>query len=200
MIITNKSELRNQVPYTDFKPSEVEVIAASLFTELADRGLGLSANQIGVNKRICVINVKEPIVLVNPRITERSEEQVVYREACLSLPKTMKNPIKTIRNESVTVETDNHGTLDFSPDISSDEWTPQNFWNDLGLLESVVVQHEIDHLNGIIIQDRCLNKPVVGNKYNRNQKYMFMSPDGDIEYVKFKHGQNLLDQGWIIQE
>ena len=33
-------------------------------------GIGLAANQIGINKRVCVINVKEPIVLINPTITE----------------------------------------------------------------------------------------------------------------------------------
>ena len=48
-----------------------------------EKGFGLSANQIGVDKRMCVINIKEPMVLVNPKIVKRSEDgfnilKVVY--------------------------------------------------------------------------------------------------------------------------
>ena len=76
-------------------------------------GFGLSANQIGVDKRVCVIKVKEPLVLVNPRITNRNEDAVVYIESCLSLPKTMTKPRYTVRSQSITVETDNLGTIEF---------------------------------------------------------------------------------------
>ena len=51
-----------------------------------EKGIGLAANQIGINKRVCVINVKEPLVLINPRIVEHSEEQFMFAEGCLSFP------------------------------------------------------------------------------------------------------------------
>ena len=51
----------------------------ALFTALEkEKGFGLSANQIGVDKRMCVINIKEPMVLVNPKIVKRSEEGSIY--------------------------------------------------------------------------------------------------------------------------
>ena len=60
---------------------EGEEIAAKLLKELTnskESGIGLAANQIGINKRVCVINVKEPLVLINPKIVKKSKEQFVF--------------------------------------------------------------------------------------------------------------------------
>ena len=87
MIITEKKQL--QLMCEEVKTiKEGEEIGAQLLKELSEseNGIGLAANQIGINKRICVINVKEPIVLINPRIVEKSEEQFVFAEGCLSFP------------------------------------------------------------------------------------------------------------------
>ena len=87
MIITEETKLR--LMCEEVKTiKEGEEIGTQLLTELtkSENGIGLAANQIGINKRVCVINVKEPIVLVNPRIVEHSEEQFVFAEGCLSFP------------------------------------------------------------------------------------------------------------------
>ena len=87
MIIKDKLSLKQPCePCTSVE--EGEEIAVKLFEELknAKSGIGLAANQIGINKRVCVVNVKEPIVLVNPVIVEHSEEQFVFPEGCLSFP------------------------------------------------------------------------------------------------------------------
>ena len=55
---------------------------------------------------------KEPLVLINPRVTEVSQDTVVY-EQCLSIPKSMRKPVKTV-NKSFTLECDNLGTVIFS--------------------------------------------------------------------------------------
>ena len=113
-IVQNVSELKKPVTDLPKNKDEQDVIAAALFTSLKkEKGFGLSANQIGIDKRVCVINIKDPLVLVNPRITNRSEDGVVYIESCLSLPKTMKKAVKTIRSQNITVETDNLGTIEF---------------------------------------------------------------------------------------
>ena len=183
--------------------SEEEVISAALFTALEkEKGFGLSANQIGVDKRMCVINIKEPMVLINPKITKRSEEAVQYIESCLSLPKTMRKPKNTVRSVSVTVETDNLGTVEFGPDEKDKIGTEgHNYFGDEGLLECVVAQHEIDHLDGILITDsiRAYNiQRVSEKKYGRNDKVMVKSPDGETDFMKYKKAVPLLEKGYQI--
>ena len=72
MIVKDKSKLTTRCEPTNIK--EGEEIAVRLLHELrqSENGIGLAANQIGINKRVCVINVKNPLVLINPEIIERS--------------------------------------------------------------------------------------------------------------------------------
>ena len=202
-IVTDAIKLQKVVTDLPKNKSEEEVISAALFTALEkEKGFGLSANQIGVDKRICVINIKEPMVLVNPKIVKRSEDAVQYIESCLSLPKTMRKPKNTVRSISITVETDNLGTVEFGPDekdkIGSEG---HNYFADEGLLECVVAQHEIDHLDGILITDqiRAYNiQRVSEKKYGRNEKVMVKSPEGDTDFMKYKKAVPLLEKGYEI--
>lgn len=202
-IVTDKIKLSKVVTDLPKNKTEEDVISAALFTALEkEKGFGLSANQIGVDKRMCVINIKEPMVLVNPKIVKRSEEAVQYIESCLSLPKTMRKPKNTVRSISITVETDNLGTVEFGPDEKDKIGTDgHNYFADEGLLECVVAQHEIDHLDGILITDsvRAYNiQRVSEKKYGRNDKVMIKSPDGETDFVKYKKALPLLDKGYQI--
>ena len=202
-IVTDTIKLKKVVTDLPKNKSEEEVISAALFTALEkEKGFGLSANQIGVDKRMCVINIKEPMVLINPKITKRSEEAVQYIESCLSLPKTMRTPKNTVRSVSVTVETDNLGTVEFGPDEKDKIGTEgHNYFGDEGLLECVVAQHEIDHLDGILITDsiRAYNiQRVSEKKYGRNDKVMVKSPDGETDFMKYKKAVPLLEKGYQI--
>ena len=202
-IVTDTIKLKKVVTDLPKNKSEEEVISAALFTALEkEKGFGLSANQIGVDKRMCVINIKEPMVLVNPKIVKRSEEAVQYIESCLSLPKTMRKPKNTVRSVSVTVETDNLGTIEFGADEPKKIGTEgHNYFGDEGLLECVVAQHEIDHLDGILIIDqvRAYNiQRVSEKKYGRNEKVMVKSPEGDTDFMKYKKAVPLLEKGYEI--
>lgn len=202
-IVTDKIKLSKVVTDLPKNKTEEDVISAALFTALEkEKGFGLSANQIGVDKRMCVINIKEPMVLVNPKIVKRSEEAVQYIESCLSLPKTMRKPKNTVRSISITVETDNLGTVEFGPDEKDKIGTEgHNYFADEGLLECVVAQHEIDHLDGILITDsvRAYNiQRVSEKKYGRNDKVMIKSPDGETDFVKYKKAVPLLEKGYQI--
>ena len=202
-IVTDTIKLQKVVTDLPKNKSEEEVISAALFTALEkEKGFGLSANQIGVDKRMCVINIKEPMVLVNPKIVKRSEEAVQYIESCVSLPKTMRKPKNTVRSISITVETDNLGTVEFSADEPKKIGTEgHNYFGDEGLLECVVAQHEIDHLDGILITDsiRAYNiQRVSEKKFGRNEKVMVKSPDGDTEFMKYKKAVPLLEKGYQI--
>ena len=138
--------------------------------------------------------------MINPRIVEASKEIVIYQEQCLSIDKSMRKPVKTVRNKTLTVNCDNLGTIEFSPD--KEEWPEANdYWSDRGLLECVCVQHEIDHLNGILITDkiRRYSETVISpKKYGRNEKVMVKLPDGKTEFMKYKKAIPLLDVGCEI--
>ena len=201
-IVTDTSVLKKPIPTTTFTKEEQDLATAALLTAVTEhQGLGMSANQIGLNKRICVINVREePLVLVNPTIVEESEEKIMYFEGCLSLPKTMKKPIKTVRSYGVKVKADNFpDVLDFSTKERKHEDINALF-GDVDLLESVCVQHEIDHLNGVTIRDRQYTETVrltTFAKMGRNERFI-LKKDNETLSVKKKNLSTYLEQGWEV--
>ena len=201
-IVTDTSALKKSIPTTTFTKEEQDLATAALLTAVTEqKGLGMSANQIGLNKRICVINVREePLVLVNPTIVEESEEKIMYFEGCLSLPKTMKKPIKTVRSYGVKVKADNFpDILDFSTKERKHEDINALF-GDVDLLESVCVQHEIDHLNGLTIRDRQYTETVRLTsfaKLGRNERFILKKGDETLS-VKKKNLSTYLEQGWEV--
>jgi peptide deformylase len=111
-------------------------------TMYAENGIGLAAIQVGVAKRVAVIDLdpggpaSKPIYLVNPRITEASGELSTYHEGCLSVPEVWDD-VK--RPAALTVEyTDENGKLQT---VKAD-----------GLF-ATCLQHEIDHINGLLFID-----------------------------------------------
>jgi len=79
-------------------------IAEILFTTLNERkdGIGLAANQVGIDASVAVVNVREPLILINPVIKEQWEE-IDYYEGCLSYP---ERGVKTKRYRNVIVQTE----------------------------------------------------------------------------------------------
>jgi len=198
-LIKNPNKLKTPLESKPMTQEQIDEVSTTLLTELKRHGgIGLSANQIGLDVRACVINVKEPLVLINPRVTEVSKDTVAYVEQCLSLDKTMRKPVKTVRHKSFTVECDNLGTVIFSPD-QKEPWKDSNeFFSDEGLLECVCAQHELDHLNGVLITDkirRYTTTVVSTKKYGRNDRVMVKLANGDTEFMKYKKAELLLKQG-----
>ena len=112
--------------------------------EQAD-GVGLAAPQVGVLKRVIVIDTHDeeegeaprPLFLVNPEIVARSEEKICHEEGCLSVP---DQHAEVMRFAEVRVRyLDYHGE---AREVAAD-----------GLL-AIALQHEIDHLDGILYIDR----------------------------------------------
>ena len=191
MIIKDKNKLQEKCLTVSTK--EGEEIGVRLLHELreSENGIGLAANQIGINKRVCVVNVKEPIVLINPKIVEKSKEQFVFPEGCLSFP---DSKIKTTRYQDIVVEADNHeGRLSFSA----------NSQNINDAFECVCVQHEIDHLDGITMFDREFkNEPLVRGvnapqKIGRNEK-VTITKGSESKVLKYKKIQPMLEDGWAL--
>jgi peptide deformylase len=123
-----------------------------LETMYENKGLGLAAVQVGVHKRIIVMDIAQgsirydgthnpdaepdPLYLINPEITEESEEIFTFEEGCLSFPAQFA---EVDRPKKVTVK-----YLDFFGKPQT-----KTFEN----LASVCIQHEIDHLNGVTFVD-----------------------------------------------
>jgi peptide deformylase len=115
--------------------------AMKIVLKASPNGVGISANQIGINESISIIKVKKEIILVNPEIVEHSEETFVFHEGCLSFPNSY---VQTHRYKRVVVKSDNNDIMEF---VYRD-------FDELNNLELACVQHEIDHLNGITMFDR----------------------------------------------
>ena len=150
-------------------------IAKELFEILNKRkdGIGLAANQVGIDAAVAVVNVTTPYILINPEIVEAWDE-IPFYEGCLSYP---GKGVHTKRYESVRIKTEQiEGEWIFSGvdrgESGKGSWEDDEVENDreLRTLEAVCIQHEIDHLNGI----RCLDKAVdttirVEKKPGRNE-------------------------------
>ena len=191
MIIEDKTKL--EIKCSPVSVKEGEEIGVRLLHELrqSENGIGLAANQIGINKRVCVINVKEPIVLINPKIVEKSKEQFVFPEGCLSFP---DSKLKTQRHQDIVVEADNHdGKLSFSANSKD--------INDA--FECVCIQHEIDHLDGITMFDREFkSEPLVRGvnaplKIGRNEK-VTLTKGSESKTLKYKKAELLMEDGWVL--
>ena len=154
---------------------EGEKIATELFQILNKRGdgIGLAANQVGIDAQVAVVNVREPIVLINPKIVSR-ETEIPFYEGCLSYP---GKGVNTKRYETVEVKSDTvEGTMIFSGvdtgESGKGSWEDSEVKEDrhVRTLEAVCVQHEIDHLNGIRCLDRVVDTTIrVEKKPGRNE-------------------------------
>jgi peptide deformylase len=162
-------------------------------------GIGLAANQIGIDAKVAVVNVVNPIILINPVIVEKWDE-INYYEGCLSFP---GKPCRTTRYKYVIVECDNYESkLYFGPDElhhnSKGSWEDEHKkqGDELKLLESICVQHEIDHLNGLRILDRTYEmKPIkVEHKFGRNEIVMITNGK-ETKDLKYKKAKPLIDSG-----
>lgn len=117
-----------------------------LDTMYKNDGIGLAACQVGMLKAIIVYDVeyideknpkKVPVVMINPKITSMSKSTVLVEEGCLSFPNVFEN---VHRYEKITVE---------YIDLNGKKHTKHAKG-----MEAIVIQHETDHLNGIVFLDR----------------------------------------------
>ena len=193
-----KSKLR------EVSVEEGRAIATELFQILNKRGdgIGLAANQVGIDAQVAVVNVREPLVLINPKIVSKTNE-IPYYEGCLSYP---GKGVHTKRYETIEVKTEQiDGSWIFSGVETQTEgkgsWETDEAKNDreLRTLESVCVQHEIDHLNGMRIMDRKRDTTIrAEKKIGRNQLVTIKKGDA-VKVLKYKKAQNFLNQEWEIQ-
>ena len=133
-----------------------------LVTMYSAKGIGLAAPQVGVQKRILVIDLNfedpdsPPNVFINPEIISSSASLDTYEEGCLSIPGVYLN---VLRPSSIKLS-------------YRDEMGRPKKMNAEGLMARCI-QHEIDHLNGVLFVDKVtdqdeLKKQLIENKFNEN--------------------------------
>ena len=120
---------------------DIKKIVDDMFETMYDEnGVGLAATQVNIHQRIVVMDCSEdksdPITLINPEIIAKSDETFVNEEGCLSVPGCYA---KVTRHEQVTVK-----ALDREGNV---------FTRDADELLSICIQHELDHLAGVLFVD-----------------------------------------------
>lgn len=154
--------LREEAVPVEAVDDDLRRLARDMFdTMYHAEGIGLAGPQVGVSRRILVVDVKNDDesrhvhALVNPVVVEASREQDKASEGCLSIPGLEENVTRPVR---VTVEA---LSLDGDPvRIEAD-----------GLLARAL-QHEVDHLDGVLFIDRLspLKRGLLLRKWRKNQR------------------------------
>ena len=184
-----------KTPVTNEELNEYKEKISKLENEYA-----VNASDVGMDKRIVTIKFGgeyDDLTLVNPKVTETSKEMVVYFEKELDKKQKVR---KTARHQWFKVDTDNLGIVEFSSDKK--EWKDQEeYMNDLGLFECITAQRLIDSIDGVSINSsirRYSGQIKAEKKPGRNERVMLQSPEGEMEFVKYKKAQPLLDKGYQL--
>lgn len=153
--------LRSQTESVDEFDDALKILVDAMFETLEEaEGVGLAAPQIGISKKIFVVNTRkkgERYALINPEIIETSVELVPYEEGCLSIPGFYRDVMRPAR---VKVQ---------AQDVSG-----KFFTLDADGLLARVIQHENDHLNGVLFIDHLEEKEkdkVVSLFHKKKKKY-----------------------------
>lgn len=162
-ILTYPDPILKQVsePVEEINSDVTALIQDLLETMYEAPGIGLAAPQVGQLKRVVVLDLdyrsgeeRKPIVLVNPEIVF-SEGEILFEEACLSVPeysaevkRSEKVKVKGLNEKGEDVEIEGEGLL------------------------SVALQHEIDHLDGILFVDRLglVKRDIFKRKFKKSMK------------------------------
>lgn len=152
-----------------------EIVPDMISIAQTNNGIGLSAIQIGYPLRVCVVrSARNWFILLNPEIeVVRGTGRLHILEKCLSLTDVS---VLTDRAEEIIVR---------------DEMTFLNPTKVSGIT-SVIIQHEVDHLNGILITDREWKRP---EPIGRNER-IIIEKNGERRLCKFKELNKFKVDGW----
>ena len=162
IIILPDKRLRSVSKPVDKIGDDVRTLVADMFETMYDApGIGLAAIQVGVPLRLVTMDLSkreehsEPKVFINPEIVSSSEEKSVYEEGCLSIPDIHEDVERPARVKVRYLD------LDGKPQEADAE----------GLF-ATCIQHEIDHLNGVLFIDHIskLKRDRVVKKFTKSAK------------------------------
>ncbi len=145
VLISPNAELRiisTEMTPADFSDPKIKELALDMIeTMRLENGIGIAAPQVGVHKRIIIVNIGEddPRAFLNPKILSKSFLKTESEEGCLSVPGVF-GIVKRHRSVTVTAQDLTGKTMTFRAE---------------GLM-AIVFQHEIDHLDGILFIDKVI--------------------------------------------
>ena len=164
---------------TDFDDA-LQRIVHDMEETMAERdGLGLAATQVGVDKRLLILDPyafegdegrgKPNVVIINPEVIWESEEKITAEEGCLSFPGVF---IQVERPESVT--------------IRAQDASGETFELSGSKLGARAILHEIDHLNGVVMTDHVshFSRQRALKKHTRNQKALAEPPPSSSDKAR----------------
>ena len=161
-ILTEPNKLLRQIstPVDKVGKEEQQLMDDMLETMYAANGIGLAAIQIGIPKRIIVMDIskdenkKEPRYFVNPIIQNKDKIKSIYEEGCLSVP-----------NQFAEIERPKNCDIEYL-----DYYGNKQILKAEGLL-ATCIQHEMDHLEGILFIDYLskLKKSIIIKKLSKNK-------------------------------
>ncbi len=166
---------------TEVDNETIELISNMFDTMRNANGIGLAANQVGADKAILIVDISlvegyedtKPIVLINPKITKFSDEKSVMEEGCLSIPDIRE---EVERPESITVKYQDTDLKEQTLNVDK--------------LFARVIQHEYDHLQGILFTDlvddetkKRLKKPLKKIKKRKIEVAYPISDSSDYQIV-----------------
>ena len=161
-ILTEPNKLLRQIskPVNKVGKEEQQLMDDMLETMYAANGIGLAAIQIGIPKRIIVMDIskeenkKEPRYFVNPVIQNKDKIKSIYEEGCLSVP-----------NQFAEIERPKNCDIEYL-----DYYGNKQILKAEGLL-ATCIQHEMDHLEGILFIDYLskLKKSMIIKKLSKNK-------------------------------
>jgi peptide deformylase len=162
LILTEPNKILRQIsqPVKNVGKEERELMDDMLETMYAAPGIGLAAIQIGIPKRVIVMDIsnnknkKEPRYFVNPVIKNKNSEKAKYEEGCLSVP-----------NQFAEIERPNTCEVEYLDYEGNKKILKAD-----GLL-ATCIQHEMDHLEGILFIDYLskLKKSMIIKKLSKNK-------------------------------
>ena len=139
MLITDSKKLRRMSHTWEGTDEELEKLVDDMgATKEDNKGIGIAAIQIGVPVRVFIAEYK---LFVNPKVKKLSPHKKKHWEQCLSCKKTN---VRTSRSSKITLQYDT---------IVEGKWQ-RNVEETFSGWSAVIVQHELDHLNGFLITDR----------------------------------------------
>ena len=180
-LIGDKILRKKAVAVNDVDAKTIELIKDMFETMRNASGIGLAANQVGSDKAVIVIDVSvveghedsKPLVIINPEITGRSEEKISMEEGCLSIP--------DVRAE---IERPKEVTIKFL-----DTELKEQVIHAGGLLARVI-QHEYDHLQGVLFTDlissevkKKINKDIIKIKKRKFENQYPVSENVNYQLV-----------------
>ena len=161
-ILIEPNKLLRQVskPVNQVGKDEQKLMDDMLDTMYAANGIGLAAIQIGIPKRIIVMDIskdenkKEPMYFVNPIVKNKNSEKAVYEEGCLSVP-----------GQFAEIERPNMCDIEYL------DYTGNKKLLKADSLLATCIQHEMDHLEGILFIDYLskLKKSMIIKKLSKNK-------------------------------